>query len=106
METLWCTTLSVQPVTIVDDFSVTTDGQEPCQLVRLVLTSRKMVLFIPRPWYRRCYPLTCLPCMITQDVSALPTFNPHGGAITHSSTGSKPCTPPVPKVVPRAWPRM
>ena len=28
--------------------------------------------------------------MIVQDVTALPTFNPHGGPITHSSTGSKP----------------
>ena len=28
--------------------------------------------------------------MAVQDVSALPTFNPHGGPITHSSTGSKP----------------
>ena len=36
------------------------------------------------------YPLTCLAYMIAQDVSALPTFNPHGGPITHSSTGSKP----------------
>ena len=25
-----------------------------CQLVCLVLTSRKMVLCVPRPWYRRC----------------------------------------------------
>ncbi len=28
--------------------------------------------------------------MIVQDVTVLPTFNPHGGPITHSSTGSKP----------------
>jgi hypothetical protein len=28
--------------------------------------------------------------MIMQHDSALPTFNPHGGPITHSSTGSKP----------------
>ena len=63
-------------------------------------TSRKMVLFVPRPWYRRCRqhnpqatPLTCLACMITQDVSALPTSNPHGGPITHRSTGSKPDSP-------------
>ena len=34
--------------------------------------------------------------MITQDVSALPTFNPHGGPITHSSTGSKPDSPAPP----------
>ena len=34
--------------------------------------------------------------MIAQDVSALPTFNPHGGSITHSSTGSKPDSPIYP----------
>ena len=66
-------------------------------------TSRKIVLFVPRPWYRRCRrhnrqatPLTCLACMITQDVSALPTSNPHGGPITHRSTGSKPDSPVQP----------
>jgi hypothetical protein len=42
------------PVTIVDDISVTPDGRELCLSVRLVLTSRKMVLFVPRPWYRCC----------------------------------------------------
>ena len=31
--------------------------------------------------------------MIVQDITALPTFNPHGGPITHSSTGSKPDSP-------------
>src|SRR4051812_10225377 len=31
--------------------------------------------------------------MIVQDVTALPTLNPHGGPITHSSTGSKPDSP-------------
>ena len=40
--------------------------------------------------------------MITQDVSALPTFNPHGGPITHSSTGSKPDSP-VPPLYPRLF---
>src|ERR1043165_3981735 len=49
MQTLWCTTLSVHLVTIVDGLSVTTDGRELCQLVRLVLTSRKMVLIVPPP---------------------------------------------------------
>ena len=34
--------------------------------------------------------------MIVQDVTALPTFNPHGGPITHSSTGSKPDSPVYP----------
>ena len=33
--------------------------------------------------------------MIVQDVTTFPTFNPHGGPITHNSTGSKP-DPPVP----------
>ena len=41
-------------------------------------------------------------CMITQDVSALPTFNSHGGPITHSSTGSKP-DPPVHPLFPKLF---
>ena len=49
------THVGYHPVTIVDDIPVTTGGRELCLLVRLVLTSRKMVLFIPRPWYRRCW---------------------------------------------------
>ena len=50
-------------------------------------------------------PLTCLAYMIVQDITAFPTFNPHGGPITHSSTGSKPDSPvhPVVRVIPRAW---
>ena len=31
--------------------------------------------------------------MTVQNVSTLPAFNPHGGPITHSSTGSKPDSP-------------
>ena len=31
--------------------------------------------------------------MTVQDVTVPPTFNPHGGPITHSSTGSKPDSP-------------
>ena len=31
--------------------------------------------------------------MIVQDITALSTFNPHGGPITHSSTGSEPDSP-------------
>ena len=31
--------------------------------------------------------------MIVQNVTALPTVNPHGGPITHSFTGSKPDSP-------------
>ena len=38
-------------------------------------------------------PLTCLAYMIVQDVTAFLLFNPHGGPITHSSTGSKPDSP-------------
>ena len=34
--------------------------------------------------------------MIVQDVTA-PIFNPHGGSITHSSTGSKPDSPVHPR---------
>ena len=34
--------------------------------------------------------------MTVQDVRPLPTFNPHGGPITHSSTGSKPDSPAPP----------
>ena len=38
-----------------------------------------------------------MPCfMIVQDVTALPAFNPHGGPITHRSTGSKPDSPVQP----------
>ena len=37
--------------------------------------------------------MTCLAYMIAQDVTTFPTFNPHGGPITHSSTGSKPYSP-------------
>ena len=33
---------------------MTTDGQELCQLVCIVLTSRKMVLFVPHPWHWCC----------------------------------------------------
>ena len=39
-------------------FSVTPDGRELCLLVRLVSTSRKMVLFVPRPWYQRVADIT------------------------------------------------
>ena len=34
--------------------------------------------------------------MTVQDVNALPTFNTHGGPITHSSPGSKPDSPVQP----------
>src|SRR3954467_14607091 len=35
--------------------------------------------------------------MTVQDATAPPTFNPHGGPITHSSTGSKPDSPVHPR---------
>ena len=103
MYTPWCTsTVSKTFVTIVDDILVATDGRELCLLVRLVLTSRKWFslslalgtnivasitdrLSSDLPWYHdRAY------------VSTLPTFNPHGGPITQSSTGSKPVSPVQP----------
>ena len=43
------------------------------------------------------YPPTCLAYMIAQDVTTFPTFNQHGGPITHSSTGSKPDSPVHPR---------
>ena len=43
------------------------------------------------------YPLTYLTIVTVQDVSTLATFNPHGGPITHSSTGSKPDSPVHPR---------
>ena len=50
--------------------------------------------------------LSDMPCYRdrTRCQPPLSTFNPHGGPITHSSTGSKPDTlvHPVVKVIPRA----
>ena len=105
------------PVTIVDDISVATDGREPCLLAHLVQRAGKWFssslalgidvvaditdrLLSNTPYYRdreRCRPL--------------PTFNPHGGPITHSSTGSRPDSPIHPvvevvEVIPRAWLRI
>ena len=67
-----------------------------------------LVLLVVADLIYRLTPLTCLACMITQDVSALPTSNPHGGPITHRSTGSKPDSPihPIVEVIPRAWLRI
>ena len=58
-----------------------------------------MVLFVPRPWYQRCcrhnwhgtlwHALLSWPCKM----SLLLLKKPHGGPITHSSTGSKPDCP-------------
>ena len=100
-----CKHLGVQlcqqdPVTIVENIPVTTDGRELCLLVRLIQRAGKWfssslalgtdivaditdMLLSDRPCYRdrtRCQP-------------PLSTFNPHGGPITHSSTGSKPDSP-------------
>ena len=41
--------MSVPPVAIDDSLSITTDGRDPCQLVRLVLTSSNVVLVVPAP---------------------------------------------------------
>ena len=46
-----------------------------------------------------------MPCLHDRVIRhRLPTFNPHGGPITHRSTGSKPDSPvdPIAKVIPRA----
>ena len=73
-------------------FLVTTDGQELCRLVRLVLTSRKMVLFVPRPWHWCCYRhswqvvLRYTFNLIALNVTTLVQCGP----ITHSSTRPKP----------------
>ena len=101
----WC-----NPVTIVDDIPVVIDGRELCLLVRLVQRAGK--------WFSSSL---ALGIDVVADISdRLPFdtpyyhdrakcrppsyFQPHGGPITHSSTGSKPDSPvqPVVKVIPRA----
>ena len=93
------------------EIPVTPDGRELCLLVRLVQRAGE--------WFSSSLalgtdvvaditdrlPLTCLAYIIVQDVTALPTFNPHGGPITHSSTGSKPDSPVHldDKVIPCSW---
>jgi hypothetical protein len=112
MQTPRCTTPSVTPCTIVDDIPVTTSGWELCLLVRLVLTSRKMVLFVPRPWYRRCCQhswqailwLTLLSWPCKMSPSFLLLIHTH-----HSSIGSKPDSPVCPcfpKLFLYTWLRM
>jgi hypothetical protein len=86
-------------VTIVDDIPVTPDGRELCLLVRLVLTSRKMVLFVPRPWYRRCcrhswraiFWHTLLMWPMKSHRSSY-----FWSTLPHSSTGSEPDSPVYP----------
>ena len=63
-------------------------------------TSRKMVLFVPRPWYRRCCwhitdrPPSDMPYLHDRvRHHRLPTFNPHGGPITQSSIRSNSDSP-------------
>ena len=106
---VWC-----NPVTIVDDIPVATDGRELCLMVRLVQQAGK--------WFSSSLALgTDVVADIIDRLPSdmpwlhdrarrhrLPTFNPHGGPITHNSTGSKHESPvhPVDKVVPRAWPHM
>ena len=55
-------------------------------------TSRKMVLFVPRPWYRHCcrhnWHATLWHALLSWSYkmsAPLSTFNPHGGPITHRS---------------------
>ena len=106
---VWC-----NPVTIVDDIPVATDGRELCLLVRLVQRAGK--------WFSSSLALGI--DVVADITNRLPSgmpcyhdrarchrsfyFNPHGGPITHSSTGSKldSPAPPLPKVVPRVRPRM
>ena len=52
-----------------------------------------MVLFVPRPWYRHCcrhnWHATLWHALLSWSYkmsAPLPTFNPHDGPITHSST--------------------
>ena len=102
-----CKHLGVQlcqqdPVTIVENIPVTTDGRELCLLARLVQREGK--------WFSSSL---ALGIEVVADISdRLPFdtpyyhdrakcrppsyFQPHGGPITHSSTGSKPDSPAHP----------
>ena len=63
------------------------------QLVRLVLTSRKMVLLVPRPWHRCCYRHSwqvVLRHTFNLIASNVNTLLIQCGPIPHSSTGPKP----------------
>ena len=110
-----CKPLGVQlcqqdPVTIVENIPVTTDGRELCLLARLVQRAGK--------WFSSSL---ALGIDVVADISdRLPFgtpyyhdrakcrppsyFQPHGGPITHSSTGSKPDSPEHPcfEVIPSA----
>ena len=73
---IWC-----NPVTIVDDIPVATDGRELCLLVRLVqragngsLRPSPLVSML-LPTYLTGYPLTRLTIMTVRIVGPLPTFN-------------------------------
>ena len=97
MQTPWCTTRSARPCYYCWWHSSNHRWTGTLPIGPPHSTSRKMVLFVPHPWYQRCcqhkligYSLTCLAYMIVQDVTALPTFTPHGGTTTHSFTGLKP----------------
>ena len=54
MKTSRSTTLSVRPCYYSWWQSGNRRWTRTLLLVRLILTSRKMVLFVPRPWYQRC----------------------------------------------------
>ena len=90
------------PVTIVDDISEIHRWTGTLPIGPPRSTSGKMVLFVPRPWYLRCcwhswhgtpwHALLSWPCKMS-----LLQKKPHGGPITHSSTGSKPDSPVHPQ---------
>ena len=102
-----CKHLGVQlcqqdPITIVENIPVTTDGREPCLLVRLVQRAGK--------WFSSSLALgtnvvadiadmvlPAMPCYHDRARCRPPSyFQPYGGPITHSSTGSKPDSPVQP----------
>ena len=87
----------------MDNFLVATDGRELCLLVHLVQRAGE--------WFssylalgtddccRHNWQATLWHALLSWPFkmnSAFPSFNPHGGPITHSSTGSKPDSPVQP----------
>ena len=79
----------------MDDFPVATDGRELCLLVRLIQRagewfSSSLALgtddYCRHNWQATLW--YALLSLLFKMNSAFPSFNPHGGPITHSSTGS------------------
>ena len=87
----------------MDDIPVTTDGRELCLLVCLVQRagewfSSSLALGTDdccrHNWQANLWhALLSWTCKMN---SAFPSFNPHGGPITHNSTGTKPDSPVQP----------